>query len=477
MAINKKQFLPDSFGLSFTQAEVDFVIPNLVTDLPLCIDPFLLYKSKDESLRKLHQNLLSIFNQGIQYYREGRKEALDKLIDFPEVNEIGFGYSENSIKGSGLGVQLNQLLARTLAASEPLQERGLRHVEELQLVSIGVGADRVSDIAANVLKAFLIEYTQKQANLWNIPLTSAMPIMHYFDFDNWEWSDGYFDLPKNPITGSPLLLVPRRFVRLLPWINYDDFVNNEFKMFLRPSQGKQMPRYPGMARQKKLELTKQEVVKITRERLALLDQYIGRKERDSSQVEPALSYDQSFIDSEYQFGERFITRLDSLPIGRAAANDYQRLVFEILNYLFEPELTDGQMEVETYQGTERRDIIYTNEAEMSFWGYIRTTYSSLLVMFENKNVETVELEHVNQTATYLGVRLGMFGFIVTRKPPGDNIIRKTFSIFNDTPSTPRKVILILSDDDLKAMIRFKLENKSPVKYVQNLYKQFRMRIQ
>ena len=71
----------------------------------------------------------------------------------------------------------------------------------------------------------------------------------------------------------------------------------------------------------------------------------------------------------------------------------------------------------------------------------------------------------------------MLGFIVTRKPPGDNIIRKTYSIFNDTPSLPRKVILILSDEDLKLMIRLKQENKSPSKHVQTIYKQFRMRVQ
>jgi hypothetical protein len=230
-----------------------------------------------------------------------------------------------------------------------------------------------------------------------------------------------------------------------------------------------MPRYPAMA--------KQEVVKITRERLALLDQYIERKEREGGQAEPLLRSDQIFLDSENQLGERFISRLDSLPIGRTAASDYQRLVFEIFNYLFEPQLTDGKMEVETYHGTERRDSIYTNEAETSLWGYVRTTYTSLLVMFENKNVEKVELEHINQTASYLGVRLGMLGFIVTRKPPADNIIRKTYSIFNDTPSLPRKIILILSDEDLKSMIRLKQENKRPSKHVQNIYKQFRMRVQ
>jgi hypothetical protein len=49
-------------------------------------------------------------------------------------------------------------------------ERGVRHVEEMQLLASHIGPDRVSDIAANVLKQFLIEYTQRQAeNLADSP--------------------------------------------------------------------------------------------------------------------------------------------------------------------------------------------------------------------------------------------------------------------------------------------------------------------
>src|SRR5215217_7634332 len=174
-------------NLSFTQAEVDFVVPDLALDLPLAIDPFLLYKSRDENLRRLHEHLVAIFNRGIRFFREGQRSELDRLIDFPEVNEIGFGYSREGIRGRGLGWYLNRLLADTLAASIPLQQRGLRHVEEMQLVSLGVAADRVSDIAGNVLKSFLTDYTQKQADLWNIPILKSVPVEHYFDFDDLDW--------------------------------------------------------------------------------------------------------------------------------------------------------------------------------------------------------------------------------------------------------------------------------------------------
>lgn len=465
--------LHEVLGLGITQSEVDFVIPDLSADLPLCIDPFLLYKSKDPAMRALHSDLLSIFNQGIGFFREGKQSDLDRLIDFPEVNSIGFGYTQGAIRGSGLGAHLNRVLCDTLAASEPLQERGLRHVEELQLVAIGVGADRVSDIAANALKSYLIDYTQKQCTLWNIPITGSMPVAHYFDFSTWEWADGYFDLPQNPVTGSPMILVPRRIVRLLPWINYEDYLRSDFMVFLPPRP----PRGAGVRKKGRQEPTKAEVVKLTRGRLEVLDQYINRKEREGGEAGPALGGQLISFTADQRLADDLVSRLSALPIGLAAAGDYQRLMLDVMNFLFEPELTDGQMECKTYLGTERRDILYANEAERSFWAYARTEYHSPFVMFETKNVKEVAIEHVNQVAAYLGVRLGMLGFILTRNPPGENIIRKTYSIFNDTPSTPRKVILILHDSDVIGMIRAKQEGASPVTFVQRHYRMFRKRIQ
>lgn len=402
--------LTTAFGLPFTQPQVDFVIPDLEIDLPLAIDPFLLFKSRDPDLRELHARLLSIFNEGIRQYREGDPESLYRLIVFPEVNEIGFGYSEGRIAGSGMGEELNSLLAETLAASPALLKRGLRHIEELQLVAKGVGPDRVSDIAANVLKAFLVSYTQQQASIWKIPLVKDLPLQHYFDFETWDWSDGTFDLPQNPISGLPILLVPRRIVRLLPWINFDDYARTDFKMYLQPKS-------------KQRDVSKTNVVTVTRNDVSLLDRYIDRKENEAARAEPAaLTTNAAPTSDEIDLGKSFVRQLGSLSIGQAAASEYQRLVYEVFNYLFEPDLTDGEMEVSTYEGTERRDIVYINECERGFFKYIRGTYQTLFVLLEVKNVATVELAHVNQVAAYLGNRLGMLGFIVTRSGPGNSVI-------------------------------------------------------
>jgi len=215
-----------------SQYDVDFVIPRLGVDIPVGIDPFLLYKSRDPEYRKLHSQLLDAFHLGISAIRQNKTDEARRIFDFPEVSAIGMGYTVGGKRGSGVGTHLTGLIVDTVVGSPSLQERGIRHIEEMQLLSAGIGADRVSDITANILKGFLIEYTQRQCQIWGIPLKSGVPIEHIYDAVTREWTDSYADLPVSPVDGASILLVPRRIVRALPWINYDDFFRTEFRAYL-----------------------------------------------------------------------------------------------------------------------------------------------------------------------------------------------------------------------------------------------------
>ncbi|CAA9553552.1 MAG: hypothetical protein AVDCRST_MAG86-21, partial [uncultured Truepera sp.] len=118
------------------------------------------------------------------------------------------------------------------------------------------------------------------------------------------------------------------------------------------------------------------------------------------------------------------------------------------------------------------DIIFLNESDETFWSYTRSEHSSLYLMFEIKNTKEVEMGHLNQTATYLGDRLGRLGFIVTRNPPEEGQIRKAISIYNDS-QPGRKIILFLTDQDLFRMLDGKCRGNNPTRYIQNLYRRFR----
>src|SRR5207248_11612371 len=156
MSDDRAPFRPVLSGVS--QYEVDFVIPRTGVDVPVGIDPFLLFKSRDPELYGLHEIVVNAFRAGVESVRGGRIADASELLRFPEVPEIGLGYTQKGKRGSGLGGFLSDLILDTLRESPAMLERGVRHVEELQLVSTGIGPDRVSDITASLIKAFLISY-------------------------------------------------------------------------------------------------------------------------------------------------------------------------------------------------------------------------------------------------------------------------------------------------------------------------------
>jgi hypothetical protein len=443
-----------------SQYQLDFVIPRIGIDLPLGIDPFLLFKSRDSEYRRLHTLLIATFNAGIAAIREGNTDEAHRLFDFPEVSAIGLGYTQGGKRGSGVGSYLAGLIIDTLEASPALQQRGVRHVEEMQLLSAGIGPDRVSDITANVLKRFLIEYTQRQCRIWNVGMAKHVPVSHIFNHLSNEWEDAFEDLPISPINGAPILFVPRRIVRVLPWINYDDFVRSEFNAYLKARRDQI---------KKSSTQAKTDVVTVTRRDISLVERYVKAREAQGGDARPTLDY----IDEDLcRESARLKEQLAAIAIGRSEAERYQHLVLEILNFLFSPELIDGQPEVKTIDGTERRDIIFTNDSDESFWEYVRNEYG-IILMFETKNTEELHTDAINQTATYLGVRIGGLGVIVTRRPPKDSIAKKIMTVFNDG----RKVILTLCDDQLRQLLDLRCQGGSPTKWMQKHYRNFRVSLQ
>ena len=460
-----------------SQYDVDFVIPRKGVDIPLGIDPFLLFKSRNPEYRNLHDIVLNVFNAGVQAVRSGTLHDARELLRFPEVPEIGLGYARASRRGSGVGTYLTELIVDTLVGSPQLQERGFRHVEEMQLLSVGIGPDRVSDIVANILKRFLIEYTQRQCEIWHLPTRTGVPLSHIYNHSTGLWEDSHENLPVSDVDGTPFLLVPRRLVRVLPWINYDDFLQTEFCAYLAARRGairkvRTRNSAPGRSSQAGSN-AKTQVITVTRGEIALVERYVHAREAQAAEAQPALDYIDADVCRE---GETLKDRIRSIPVGREHATKYHRTVLEILNYLFNPELIDGQLEVRTVDGTERRDIVFTNDSDESFWTYLRTAHDSLLIMFEAKNSTELDVAAINQTATYLGDRIGRFGAIVTRQEPPDTIQRKIFSVWNDSAPN-RKVILTLNDEQLCELIDLRCSEGSPTKWMQKHYRAFRTAVQ
>jgi hypothetical protein len=86
-----------------SQFDVDFVIPRVGVDIPVWLDPFLLYKSRDPQFRHLHEQIVTTFNRGLEAVKAGALDDAYRILDFPEEAAVGFGYTKKGKAGSGVG--------------------------------------------------------------------------------------------------------------------------------------------------------------------------------------------------------------------------------------------------------------------------------------------------------------------------------------------------------------------------------------
>src|SRR6185437_1352292 len=86
--------LTDFYGILLAQAQIDFAIPFFEEDIPLYVDPFLLWRSPSQVDQALHTSLINAFNYLGVLVAKGREEqAIATLILASECNEVGLGSS------------------------------------------------------------------------------------------------------------------------------------------------------------------------------------------------------------------------------------------------------------------------------------------------------------------------------------------------------------------------------------------------
>lgn len=467
-------------NIPLRQEDVDFLMPDLDVDRRLGIDPFLLYCSPRADFQKAHGLLLQFFRRVIEIIQAGDTEFAQQLVICPEPREIGLGYTKAGTSGSGVGPELAREIVYTFQNSPALLARGLRHIEEIQLICPGVGPDRISDITANVLKAFLINYTQEQCNSWSLPISRDVPINHYFDFRDFDWSDGYFDLPTNPSTGDPVLFVPRRILRILPWINYDDYLGEYKKTFLKPVSRSRAFRLKPLSSRRQQEgqasaVPKPVVCKVTSQNTVTLDAYIDRKEKEAVSAAPTEISTLQDMARLKAHAELLKAELASIAPGNEGAYKYQDLVHRILTFCFHPHLTDGKPQERTFSGTIIRDLVFTNEGTRNFWRYILQAHASIFLVFELKNKSGIMGDDVDQIGTYLGDTMGRLGFLVSRTLEDNTAFKRRKYIFNKEAN--RKVILHLSDADLIELMALRSAFKDTTDHIQNIYRRFMVAIE
>lgn len=207
---------------------------SLINDLPLFIDPFLIFNSQDPELRQLHINIIKY----VEFLRDKSVSGTvnDGLLDawfiFKEVKQTWLGFSKKGNKGSGLGLDF----AKTLHTNLEVLFRDFgretitlgSHIERFCLIEDGVGKDNISDFTTTLIKDFLARYTQEFAkNHIDESLRQTFLVSKaWFNYDTETWVSEKYELPYFSDQNDYVLLTPKRLLtKENLWLDKDDMIN------------------------------------------------------------------------------------------------------------------------------------------------------------------------------------------------------------------------------------------------------------
>ena len=267
---------------------------SLINDLPLFVDPFLLFNSDDEQFQAIHQEMIDylLFLQNQSRQHSTLSIGMQKAwFSFPEVKQTWLGFSLSGNSGRGMGGDFAKGLYEGLNSifkdfDKITVTKGL-HMEKLCLISPRVGRDKISDFTTNFVKCYLLEYTEKFAHTYlssdkcrliNVPKA-------YFNWETHTWAPKLCYLPFHQ--NDYVLLTPKSILtRDDTFINRMDMIRNLQQ--IAPSIPDQALRFQldsyfrGVLQKKKKEMSQTEkdhyAEALVRMHPEIMDYYIRYKE-------------------------------------------------------------------------------------------------------------------------------------------------------------------------------------------------------
>jgi hypothetical protein len=221
-------YFSDAFPM--TPPDGEWFNPLMEIDTQFFVDPFLIFSEHIGTWETAGQRMGEYFQTAFEILagHHTRPDSLQyrktvQLMLFPEPQEFGLGFASKGTGGSGTGLGFAGRMVDAMAIAIEMGLADLRHFEELGVLVDNIGRDRISDITCNILKPEFIAYTQGVCNDHGIP-TVPLSIGHaVLDSARRRWVKGEFQLPQNPVTGGPVLLTPKRFLRELPSLDAEDW--------------------------------------------------------------------------------------------------------------------------------------------------------------------------------------------------------------------------------------------------------------
>ena len=447
------------FKLDKGQPFLDFVDIRLDTDIAVFVDP--------TALKSLNSNWGQECSSMIQHYFEavlnqinsGNDRKAQQLISsLRERNEFHLGFSSGKSQGHGFGSKSAESVWGALSKSEAAKSGLLKDLEDTCLLIEGIGRDMVSDAVCNIIRGPLITYTQEMCRYYGIPLTPGVASGPIWNPYLGTWESAFVELPETSY--GPVILVPKIIVRHRLSYEYNEYYTH----YLLPEmQSAELAANTGL-----VELLKDGRKRVTKKALKekygsgklaairqtlkhphVLEEY--RKEK-SENAPPPLDHDQlaEIENNNAPDWDDLAEKLQKLPTGNSAADDYEKLIEEILSALFYPSLCNPTKQHEIHDGRKRIDITYTNEAKDGFFAWLSQHYPSAFIFVECKNYGSeVGNPEIDQLGGRFSPSRGKVGILVCRSLEKPEALQARC---NDTAQDDRGFIIYLTDDDVIDLI-------------------------
>ena len=273
---------------------------SLLNDMPLFIDPFLLFNSEKAEYQAIHSNIIKyllFLQEQANAYPTPPAGMLESWFAFSEVKQTWLGFSLSGNAGRGLGRDFAMNLYKGLRTifkdfgKEKLTKSS--HLEKLCLISPLVGRDKISDLTTNFSKLYLLQYTEnfaksylkeEKCHVFYVPRVS-------FNYITGTWMSGSFYLPC--YQEDFVLLTPRDILtRDDTFINRTDMISN--LQYLVPAVDDAVLRFSlnqyltEILPRKKKEMSKSEKDKaaslLVSDHPEIIDYYIKYKEENEAEA-------------------------------------------------------------------------------------------------------------------------------------------------------------------------------------------------
>lgn len=207
---------------------------SLINDLPLFVDPFLLFNSAIPEYKRLHEQMLEYLgflrDEAVKVNGNIPNNLLRAWYSFPEIKQTWLGFSRNGNMGRGPGLEFARSLSGSLNGlfrDFDKSDVANPHIEKFCLIKEGIGRDNISDFTTNLIHEFLLDYTQTFCKEYiNPKFLRKFSIRHVsFNYDTCSWKTKDFILPC--FNGNYVLLTPKDILtKDENWINKKDLALN-----------------------------------------------------------------------------------------------------------------------------------------------------------------------------------------------------------------------------------------------------------